>query len=117
RGVRAQPHEGLNPSARTRRKISPPHSRQVCSTTVLAGCAPPAPQKPRSLRACHAVGSPATSTRSLDARSPPTIRAQKRVSPRLALELDRGKAPHPEKRENSETNPRPRGCPRPTTRR
>ena len=56
-----------------------------------------------------AVVSPATSTRSLDARSPVTIRAQKRVSPSRQYELGRGRAPPPRNKEETETDPRPKG--------
>ena len=86
-----------------------PHSRQVRSTTIGAGCAPPVPQKPRSLRAYHAVASPALLTRSLDARSPPAIRAQKRVSPHGTLGSTGGRPLPPRKRKRQKQAPAPGG--------
>ena len=93
-----------------------PHKKQVRSTTICAGCAPPLPQKPRSLRAYHAVASPATSTRSLDARSPPALRAQKRASPHETLGSTGGRHLTTRKLKKQKRTPRPRGCPRSTTR-
>ena len=85
-----------------------PRRRQVCSATVGAGCAPPVPQKPRSLRAYHAVASPAVYTRSLDARSPPAIRAQKRVSPHGTLGSTGGR-PLPAGEGRDRNRPPPQG--------
>ncbi len=98
---RAQPQRStvqVLPSPTGGRSAQPQSSR---------GARPPVPQKPRSLRAYHAVASLATSTRSLDARSPSAMWAQKRVSPHRVFGLGRGKAPPPRRGKGQKRTPAP----------
>src|SRR5690625_1074751 len=85
-----------------------PRRRQVCSSTVLAGCAPLVSQEPRSLRAYRAVVSPAIYTRSLDAWSPSAMWAQKRVSPHGTLGSTGGR-PLPTEEGRDRNEPPPQG--------
>src|SRR5699024_7709243 len=79
------------------------------SHTICAGCAPPEPQKPRSLRAYHAVVSPAVYTRSLDARSPSTTYAQGTREPAPCPWPQPGQGPSPQEWEKACAEPHARG--------
>ncbi|GHD30881.1 hypothetical protein GCM10007147_33050 [Nocardiopsis kunsanensis] len=90
-----------------------PHGGQVRSATVLARCVAPWPKVPLRVprggltRHVHAVSGrlEPTSHMGTEAREPA-----------LDFGLDRGKAPCPKETEETETGPRPRGCPPSTTR-